>query len=1229
MVKFKIQHFLLFVFVAVFGISIWFLSNTSKTQLKPKNTLPKLATNITLQDRMDLAMELEFELTKDPTTNTVPRERLLSAAQYIKSLQNTSSSSKIAGAIPGVNWQERGPSNFGGRTRTLMVDPNDPTKKTVWSGGVAGGLWKTTDITIASPNWVAINDFFSCMAVTSLCYSPSNTQVFYFGTGEGYFNADYQRGNGIWKSIDGGATWNQLPATASNASFYYVNRMVVHPNGNVYAATNNGIYRSQDAGASWSRVLGTSAPGGAVTDNFSDIEIALDGQIWASTRSNGGIYKSASGNGGTWSVLNTGANGFPATGTATRIDIACAPSNANVCYAYAAHGGTNFYKTSDGGATWTLLSKPVDSDPGIGNEITRTQFWYDMSIAVDPNNDAVVFVGGVDLFKTTNSGTTWQQIAHWYGGFGFQEVHADQHIALFEPGNSEVIYFGNDGGIYRSGNATAVIPTIATKHDNYNVTQFYACAMHPGAYSNHFLAGAQDNGSHRFSSGGIGPTTEVTGGDGCFVHIDQNEPQYQFTSYVYSNYYRSTNGGASFSGLTNNNSGSFVNPSDYDNVSNNFYASYTAGTYSRILNAPILNALTSVTIAAFGGGTVRTVSCSQNTPDKVFFGLSNGRIVRVDNAHLAVPTETHINNGMGMPSSTVSCIAIENGNDDHLLVTYSSYGVNSAWETTNGGTSWTSVEGNIPDMPVRAALFNPNNNQQALIGTELGVWSTDLLNGPATNWAPSNSGLANTRVTMLQIRSSDKLVIASTHGRGLFSSDVFADPNADFVANKIIAYTNKPVNFTDASFKSTSWNWSFGDGGNSNVKNPVYAYPNPGLYTVSLQINGTVSTSKTAYIQVLPNRGTPYNTAVGGSFEVSADDFGSETTSGTSFQRGVSAVAGKNGTNSGTNAWVTGLTASTYNSNTTARLFTPNYNFSAAGAYTLSFYKKNVFEIDWDGFRVEYTLDKGDNWSILGAVSASWYDFANTVQTTAFPINEPYFNATSASFTLRTIDVSFLAGNPNVAFRFVFKSDGSVNTAGVAIDDFQISGPGNNPLPVELLSFSGIAKKEVNQLMWVTATEINNSGFEIQRSASGFDWQTVGFVKGKGNSVQTNYYSFDDNSVQNESYYYRLKQIDFNGKYALSKTIQISRNFSSVILFVNIYPNPFTDFLELELKEQNIDNIQVQILDLNGKIVMQSNFQKPENLIRINLSSYSLTGGTYLLKASSKEKVAIKKLLKL
>jgi photosystem II stability/assembly factor-like uncharacterized protein len=474
---------------------------------------------IPLQDRMDLAMQYEFEITREVTTNTVPRERLIAAKEFaLQSLQHPKYGNSTQAAIPGIAWTERGPNNIGGRTRSILVDPNDATKKTVWAGSAGGGLWKTTDITAGNPVWMPVNDFFSNISVTTITYNPSSPSTMYFGTGEGYFNADALRGLGIWKSTDGGISWTQLAST-NNANFYYVNRMVVHPSGDVYATTRNGLFRSQDGGTTFNRVLGSSAPGGSVTDNFSDVELAADNSLWASTLgANGGVYRSTSGNPGTWTLLNTGANGFPATGF-FRVDIACAPSNASACYAYVEgpSGLLNLFKTTNTGTTWTTLAKPADADGGIpAADFTRTQAWYDMSLAVDPNNANNVFVGGVDLFKSTNGGTSWSQIAHWYGGFGFQYVHADQHIVMFEPGNSSVVYFGNDGGIWRSTNATAAIPAITSKDNSYNVTQYYACAVHPTAYSNYFLAGAQDNGSHKFSNPGINAAVNATGGDGCF-----------------------------------------------------------------------------------------------------------------------------------------------------------------------------------------------------------------------------------------------------------------------------------------------------------------------------------------------------------------------------------------------------------------------------------------------------------------------------------------------------------------------------------------------------------------------------------------------------------------------------------------------------------------------------------------------------------------------------------------
>lgn len=1169
------------------------------------------------RDRMDLAMQQEFDLTRDPATGQVPRERLWQAYAIAEGLRAEMANGKMAGALS-MNWTERGPSNVGGRTRAILVDLADPTRKTIFSAGVGGGLWKTSDINAPIPAWTPVNDLFANIAVTAMCQSPLSPSTIYFGTGEGWFNADAIRGDGIWKSTNGGATFVQLAATANNANFRFVNRMAVHPvTGDVYAATSGGLYRSQNGGSTWTEVLG--AGNGSTVDFIADLDIAADNAIVVSTgryfSGADGVYRSPNGNAGTYIRLNTGANGFPSTGF-ERIEIATAPSNAAVIYALTMNtageiGG--IYRTTNTGTTWTACPLPVDADPGIGADFTRSQAWYDLVVGVDPNNANTLIIGGIDLFKSTDAGNTWTQLSHWYGGFGFQEVHADQHAIVFEPGNSNKVYFGNDGGIYSSSTGGSII---SFRSNNYNVTQFYACAMNPGSGSNQFMAGAQDNGTQQYNAPGINSTVEVTGGDGAYCHIDQSDPLIQFSSYVYNNIYRSNDGGNSFTSIRASNSGSFINPSDFDDVNNTFYAAFSTGNYTRLLNAHTSTTWTNVAVTAFNSGQVTALRVAPVTAHRVYFGLDNGRVMRVDNAN-GIPTATHINAGSGMPgSASVSCIEVENDDENHIIVTYSNYGVNSVWETRNSGTTWTSVEGNLPDMPIRWALFNPNDSSEVLLATEVGVWSTDELNAGTTVWSPSNNGLANVRTDMLQIRSSDKMVIAATHGRGVFSTDAFAPASAEFVADRIVTYTGKTVNFTDGSVKALSWNWAFGDGGISNVKNPSYTYNVPGVYTVNLSINGgggLLTRSKAAYITVLPNRGTPYNPAAGGSFDLNPNDFAGTSTGGTLWQRGNSAVAGKNGTRSGGSVWVTNLSGN-YTDNTTAWLFTPNYNFGATGTYTLRFYRKNNMEIGYDGLRVEYSTNKGDTWTGLGVVAANWYDFANTGGGTAFPAGQAFFNATQSAFTLAEYAVSFLAGNPNVAFRFVFRSDQIINGPGVAIDDFEIIGPSNIPLPVTLGAFTGAYKGDHNLLQWTTLSELQNEGFYVERSADGKSFGELGFVEGAGNSTKVINYKFrDENLLPQMVAYYRLRQVDMDGTEAFSRAIAI-RQSKEGDGGLNVFPVPAGDQLNLLFGSGGTHDADIRIFTLGGQLVYSQRIRFEGVLFNLPLRTAGLAAGAYLLR---------------
>ena len=1082
------------------------------------------------------ALERDMEMMRDPSTGTVPVERLLSAYEYKKDFIQ----SRRLGAIPNVNWSSFGPKNQGGRTRAMLVDLNDASGNTLFAGSVGGGLWKTTDITAAAPNWAPVNEMLENLAVTSLAQHPTNPQIMYMGTGEGYGNFDAIRGLGIFKSTNGGATWTQLPAT-NNGNFFFVMKMQVLNNGVLLVATRTaGLFRSTDGGASFAKVLGSGIGiTGAVSNLCYDVQISKDGDVYSSL--NGSLHKSVDGGQTFGAAIATPI-------TLERVEIACAPSDNNVIYLLVERANVveGILKSSDAAATFVTKTEPDDADPGIpASDFSRSQAWYDLTICVDPNDPNSVVVGGIDIFKSTTSGDTWIQLSHWYGGFGYQNVHADQHYFFYKKNSSSVAYFANDGGIYQSTNMTATAPTLIDKGTNYNTIQFYACAMDPTAGKAHYLAGAQDNGSHKFTSNSVANSIQVTGGDGAFCHIDQNEPQYQFTSYVYNSFYRSTNNGLSFTSINSGGStGRFINPTDYDDMDNKLYAAKGINEYLIWMNPQTGNTFETKTITTLGGQ-VSAVKVSPTTPTRVYFGTSNGRIVKVEDAAGVAPTAIYLGNPTG-GSAYVSCMEVEKNNDNHMIVSFSNYGVNSIWETMDGGTTWASIEGNLPDIPVRWAILNPNNSRQLLIATELGVWSTDNVNGSATIWGATNSGLANVRVDMLQLRSSDGYVIAATHGRGLFGTDAFTQPTAGISVVNKVGYIGSPIQFNSNSFQDVSWLWNFGDGTTSTLKNPTKSYAAAGLYTVSLTINGGVSSAtQTNLVQILPNRNTPYQITDGGNFETNPNDFGVNTISGTSWERGNSTITGKDGTNSGSNAWVTGLTSALYADRGESQLWSPNYNFTGQTSLSLSFFAKFNTEPEYDGFRIEYSIDKGANWLPLGTLAeANWYNFANSVQNTSFPRNQAFFagNASTA-FTKYTRDVSFLVGNASVAFRANFKSDDNTAGPGAVIDDWAITGATAPPTPAYALTSFTAAKVSNNvQLNWTSVNEIGHDKYYIQRSTTPTGFADIANVN--ANNQATNSYAYLDqtsplNPAPNGILYYRLRITKAGSADVFSPVVQV------------------------------------------------------------------------------------------
>jgi hypothetical protein len=202
---------------------------SSFSQTPPSPTDPR--------DTLGILAEQERQRTQDPATGTVPYERLNAARQQINSQLAATNGTPATtnGGIPNVTWQERGPGNVGGRTRTLLFDPNDATHKKVWAGSPAGGLWYTNDITDASAGWTPVSETWESLVVTALAADPTNPQIMYASTGDTYGGVS---GGGIWKTTNGGTSWvrlsNTIPggnAPALSRAFAYIQRVVVNGSG--------------------------------------------------------------------------------------------------------------------------------------------------------------------------------------------------------------------------------------------------------------------------------------------------------------------------------------------------------------------------------------------------------------------------------------------------------------------------------------------------------------------------------------------------------------------------------------------------------------------------------------------------------------------------------------------------------------------------------------------------------------------------------------------------------------------------------------------------------------------------------------------------------------------------------------------------------------------------------------------------------------------------------------
>ncbi|OFX17846.1 MAG: hypothetical protein A2033_05465, partial [Bacteroidetes bacterium GWA2_31_9] len=408
---------------------------------------------------------------------------------------------------------------------------------------------------------------------------------------------------------------------------------------------------------------------------------------------------------------------------------------------------------------------------------------------------------------------------------------------------------------------------------------------------------------------------------------------------------------------------------------------------------------------------------------------------------------------------------------------------------------------------------------------------------------PTNTSLANVRCDMLQYRASDKVIAVATFGRGLFTTDIFSTPTADFEADNTVSYLGNNIQFSDGSLKASSWSWGFGDGNTSTLKNPTHAYTAAGVYNVTLTINGGASTkTKNAYIQILPTKTPPYLAADGGNFETNVNDFSSVSLAGNIniWERGVPGNT-LTTVSSAVNAWKTGLTTNITSAKYTCALLSPNFNLSATGQYKLKF-KKSMAIWYCNGphaVQVQYSTNKGATWQRLGsyndAKGTNWYN--KDPNDASCPLSVNLFNGekegwiTNVNNQNTEYDLSTLVGQANVTFRIVMDvfAGGSADgyKDGFMVDDFEVT-------------YTGITAD------FTTATSVSYTNTNVQFTDASISATSWSWNFGDGNT----------STSQNPAHAYSAA-----GKYTVTLSINSGASTKTKTNFIQILPDKSIPYL--------------------------------------------------------------------
>lgn len=692
-----------------------------------------------------------------------------------------------AGLTP-AKWRALGPGNIGGRTRSILV--HRLNQNTIWAASVGGGIWRSDN---GGQSWAPVDDMMANLAITSLADDPTNPNVIYAGTGEGFGNVDAIRGGGIFRTTNG-TNWAQLPST-SGAGWNSVNRVALSADGKIlFAATNNGLRRSADPGhTSWQTVV--SDPVADVKCHPTDARRAVAGSLttgasWVTA--DGGVTWTQSTHAGPW---------------ARRVELCYAKARPDVVYASVDVQQGELWRSTNGGRSFTKRRARFQNQSA---NFLGDQGWYGNSIwAGDPTNADLVIVGGVDLWRSTDGGNTLRDISTWWDS---RSAHADHHAIVAHPRydghNNRTVFFGNDGGIYRADDVTTVgndaqpprVSGWTNLNNAYGVTQFYSAAGN--RTSGVIVAGAQDNGTVAFDpASGPNHWRSIFGGDGGFCAADPTDSNVFYGEYVYLNIHRNTDGattddtngdryitGQFWNAAVNrwdwkpvpfqipdafNQRALFIAPFVLDpNEPNRIFAggeSLWCTNDAKTANTPTAGPRWA-RIKPPANGMISAISVTPGNSDRVWLGYDDGEVSRSNNATAATPAWTQVLGPGSAPlASNRPCnrILISPHDPNTILVAFGGFSAGNLWRTDDGGANWSDLSGALPVVPVRGLAVHPAHPDWFYCGTEVGVFASE---DRGATWSPTNEGPAN--VSVDDFFWMDLRLVCVTHGRGLFDIDL-------------------------------------------------------------------------------------------------------------------------------------------------------------------------------------------------------------------------------------------------------------------------------------------------------------------------------------------------------------------------------------------------------------------------------------------------------------------------